>query len=72
VTFSENSVESRLDWFGTLRGRLGYVAGPVLFYATGGLAYGEVTTKSQVAGSTSLLQIINPFNTFGGSFEGAA
>lgn len=32
----------RLDWFGTLRGRIGLAANNVLFYATGGLAYGEV------------------------------
>jgi outer membrane immunogenic protein len=29
------------DYFGTLRGRLGYAAGPVLFYGTAGLAYGN-------------------------------
>jgi outer membrane immunogenic protein len=36
------SADSRLDWFGTLRGRLGFATGPVLFYGTGGLAYGGV------------------------------
>jgi outer membrane immunogenic protein len=29
-------------WYGTVRGRLGYAAGPALFYATAGLAVGEV------------------------------
>lgn len=29
-------------WFGTLRGRIGITTGPVLYYATGGLAYGSV------------------------------
>jgi outer membrane immunogenic protein len=29
-------------WYGTVRGRLGYAAGPALFYATAGLAFGEV------------------------------
>jgi outer membrane immunogenic protein len=33
---------SNLDWFGTLRGRLGYSFGSALLYATGGLAYGGV------------------------------
>jgi outer membrane immunogenic protein len=33
---------SRLDWFGTLRGRLGYAADNWLFYGTGGFAYGGV------------------------------
>jgi len=34
-----------LNWFGTVRGRLGYAYGSTLFYATGGLAYGEVEAK---------------------------
>jgi outer membrane immunogenic protein len=34
-----------LDWFGTVRGRLGYAWGPTLLYATGGFAYGEVHDK---------------------------
>ena len=34
---------SKLDWFGTTRGRLGVVAAPAwLLYATGGVAYGTV------------------------------
>lgn len=34
--------ESRLDWFGTLRGRLGYAFDSALVYATAGFAYGHV------------------------------
>jgi outer membrane immunogenic protein len=30
-------------WFGTLRGRAGYALNNILFYATGGFAYGEGT-----------------------------
>ena len=30
VIFSEVSAEHKLDWFGTLRGRLGFTVGPVL------------------------------------------
>jgi outer membrane immunogenic protein len=33
----------KLAWFGTLRGRLGLTADRLLFYATGGLAYGRVS-----------------------------
>ena len=35
-------------WFGTLRGRAGIAANNVLFYATGGLAYGGI--EGEVAG----------------------
>jgi outer membrane immunogenic protein len=36
------SLESSIDWFGTLRGRLGYVVQDyLLIYGTGGLAYGK-------------------------------
>lgn len=34
-------VDSKLDWFGTVRGRLGYAFGRVLPYVTGGFAYGN-------------------------------
>ena len=35
---------TKIDWFGTVRGRIGYVwgNGDVLTYVTGGLAYGKV------------------------------
>ena len=37
------SLESRMDWFGTLRARAGFVVHEdLLFYATGGLAYSRV------------------------------
>ncbi|MDR3555214.1 MAG: porin family protein [Syntrophobacteraceae bacterium] len=36
-----------IDWFGTLRLRLGYtVTDSLLFYGTGGLAYGNVSTSA--------------------------
>jgi outer membrane immunogenic protein len=41
-------VSQKLPWFGTLRGRFGWTNGPTLFYATGGLAYGGVTTDFTV------------------------
>jgi outer membrane immunogenic protein len=33
----------KLPWLGTLRGRVGYAAGGLLIYGTGGLAYGQVS-----------------------------
>lgn len=35
----------KLDWFGTVRGRVGLATGPVLSYFTGGFAYGGVKTS---------------------------
>jgi outer membrane immunogenic protein len=37
--------KDNLDWFGTLRGRVGFAADRALFYTTGGLAYGGGTYK---------------------------
>ncbi|NOJ41232.1 porin family protein [Bradyrhizobium sp. WSM 1791] len=43
------SLDQKLEWFGTVRGRVGVLATPrVLFYATGGLAYGEVKTTETI------------------------
>lgn len=36
------------DWFGTLRGRLGFAADNLLFYGTGGLAYGHLEASSDL------------------------
>jgi outer membrane immunogenic protein len=36
------TMTSRIPWFGTVRGRVGGTMDRVLFYATGGLAYGGV------------------------------
>ncbi len=42
VLFSSGTGVSKTDWFGTVRGRLGYAFDRTLVYATGGLAYGDV------------------------------
>jgi outer membrane immunogenic protein len=47
IPFSGTSSE-QLEWFGTLRGRLGVTSDGWLLYATGGLAYGEVRTQGTV------------------------
>ncbi len=36
-------LNTSLDWFGTVRGRVGYAFDRTLVYATGGLAYGQIT-----------------------------
>jgi outer membrane immunogenic protein len=46
---TEVKASRSLDWFGTVRGRLGYAVTPTLLaYATGGLAYGRVSTDASV------------------------
>jgi outer membrane immunogenic protein len=42
------SVNADIDWYGTVRGRLGWAQGPLLFYGTGGLAYGHVDLNGSV------------------------
>jgi outer membrane immunogenic protein len=44
-----------IDWYGTLRGRLAAAAGPVMFYGTAGLAYGNVSLSSMFSGGGLLL-----------------
>jgi outer membrane immunogenic protein len=52
---SDTSLEARLKWFGTVRGRLGYAWDSVLVYGTGGLAYGKfnVSGVNTVAGTAT-------------------
>lgn len=50
ATYSE-----RLTWFGTLRGKLGLAVDRSLFYATGGLAYGEVKMSGSATATVDLL-----------------
>jgi len=74
-----STVQQKLPWFGTVRGRLGAAAGPALFYATGGLAYGKAETNiAQDLGSpvpdTVILNVsqTNTGWTFGGGLEAAS
>lgn len=74
------SIDTNLDWFGTLRGRLGILVSPsLLLYGTGGLAYGEVkttTTGTNTFGCVGMIYCITGTNsgvstgwTAGGGFE---
>jgi outer membrane immunogenic protein len=65
------TLRQQLDFFGTLRGRIGVVIDPaVLLYATAGFAYGQVDSNSNLVGSTRA-QNYNPGWTVGGGIEGA-
>ena len=51
------SYQAEIDWFGTVRARLGYLmTDQVLIYGTGGLAYGRVS----VSGSTNVFATPSP------------
>ena len=53
------TLNERLEWFGTVRGRIGATVTPtVLTYVTGGLAYGQVKVDTRVQG-------VNVFGTPG-------
>jgi outer membrane immunogenic protein len=45
VTVTETD---QIDWFGTVRGRVGLTSDHWLFYATGGLAYGHVSSSGSL------------------------
>jgi outer membrane immunogenic protein len=55
--------QTKIDWFGTVRGRIGYVwgDGAVISYVTGGLAYGkvELDATNTVSGTVGTF----PFST---------
>ncbi|UOK69630.1 MULTISPECIES: outer membrane protein [Ancylobacter] len=42
--------ESKMDYFGTVRARLGYAFGNILPYVTGGLAYGHTEVRDNLFG----------------------
>jgi outer membrane immunogenic protein len=52
------SARQGIDYFGTVRGRIGYATGNMLIYGTGGFAYGNVITKIRLSnlGFTNLLR----------------
>ena len=79
VTFT-GGVEDKLEWFGTVRGRAGIAFDRVLWYGTGGWAYGErkidgPLTSSNAAGVIASTAFNNSNNmngwTVGGGVEWA-
>ena len=66
------SLTQKIDWFGTIRARGGVLVTPrVLFYATGGLAYGQVNSSESISGSPFSASDIRVGYTVGGGIEGA-
>jgi outer membrane immunogenic protein len=50
---------TKLDWFGTARGRLGFVSDRWLVYATAGLAYGKINVIGSAQPANPLAVVIN-------------
>src|SRR5262249_48771773 len=64
---NSTTIDQKLSWFGTVRGRLGSAVGPALFYATGGGAFGEVKESiTQTAGNASFSHSQSGFAVGGG------
>lgn len=60
----------QVDWFGTLRGRLGYAKDNVMFYGTGGAAYGKISySDSDSDGFSEALSDTNLGWTAGAGIE---
>jgi outer membrane immunogenic protein len=53
---------SKVDWFGTVRGRLGWINDRLLLYVTGGWAYGKSTAYANISspwGSDSISKTLS-------------
>ena len=51
-----NTLSTKMDYFGTVRGRLGYAWDRTLVYATGGFAYGQVETSGAFNNAGNVVQ----------------
>jgi outer membrane immunogenic protein len=67
------ALSQKLEWFGTVRGRVGVLATPtILLYATGGLAYGNVQSSAVIGGvATGSVNDTRVGWTVGAGVEGA-
>jgi outer membrane immunogenic protein len=66
--------EAKIGWFGTVRGRVGFlITDQVLVYGTGGLAYGrvEVSGTSTPSSSANFVFSTTPFATASSAFSAA-
>jgi outer membrane immunogenic protein len=65
-------LETNSDWFGTVRGRLGYLANPaLLLYATGGFAFTHVKVRSVDYDPQGPVSILNTSANLNGWTVGA-
>jgi outer membrane immunogenic protein len=69
--FGPVNYNQKLDWFGTARGRIGLVKGPVVSYFTGGFAFGDVKTSITEGGFVSSVSRTQTGWTIGSGVEAA-
>jgi outer membrane immunogenic protein len=69
ATFTQTlSIQQRVDWYGTLRGRLGWLpTQDLLLFATGGFAYGNLTNSGTYTTNGPFVALVG-FNGAGFSF----
>jgi outer membrane immunogenic protein len=63
------SLELKENWFGTVRGRLGFAADNLLFYGTGGLAYGNAKAEACIGALCESESNVNWGWTVGGGMQ---
>jgi outer membrane immunogenic protein len=64
------TLNEKLEWFGTVRGRLGFTVTPtVLMYATGGWVYGDFEADGFVNGTAFSVNTVKSGWTVGGGVE---
>jgi outer membrane immunogenic protein len=70
------TIEHKIPWFATVRGRVGFAVGPALFYATGGVAFAEidlntVNTRPPFSPGTASIRFSKTGSVVGGGIEAA-
>ncbi len=68
-TVGAATAKTNLDWFGTVRGRVGYAVGAALLYGTGGVAFGGVQDKLTAGGATKSHDATDTGYAAGGGIE---
>lgn len=76
-TTAYDKIKYESNWFGTVRGRLGYAMGNVMLYGTGGLAYGKLEVEQKLSAKNGTESAVwsgaadgwNLGWTLGGGFE---
>jgi outer membrane immunogenic protein len=60
--------EASSDWMASVRGKVGWAHGPLLFYATGGVAFSDVEVSGNETARTDFFQRTAPGGTFPANF----